>query len=68
MNFMGLLDFLPKSFPKTLGPFISKGGTGGRASLQTYSILASVTLALLETISVTEIQMSSPSIRQSVFH
>ena len=65
MNFEGLFDSSPKSFPKTLGPFISKRG---KALLQIYKILASVTSTLLRTVTDTETQMSSLSKKTHSFH
>lgn len=67
MNFTDSLDFLPKNFSKTLGPFISKGGAGCKALLKTYEIFTSVILTFLGNINVTETQMSSLSEKPHIF-
>lgn len=67
MNFSDSLDFLPKNFSKTLGPFISKGGAGCKALLKTYETFTSIILTFLRNINVTEIKMSSLSEKPHTF-
>lgn len=67
MNFTDSLDFLPKNFSKTLGPFISKAGTGCKALLKTYEIFTSVILTFLGNINVPEIKASSLSEKPHAF-